>query len=210
MVSSCSNKKYKLSELYEDADYDKVFYKDRCINENNLEQHLIVTYSIKYRNYQRTIRERQIEIAKKYIASPSKLSKNRANDPKRFVEQGHCTKDGEIADKVVTSLNQDQIDTEAQYDGLYAVCTNLEYDVSDIIRINQKCWEIEECFRIMKTEFKARPVYLSRKDSITAHFTTCFTALVINKILEQKIEKKIHLRRTNRHDTFYGYDDCSW
>ena len=185
-----SNKKYKLSELDEDADYDKIFYKDRWINEDNLEQHLIVTYSIKYRNYQRTIRERQVERAKKYIESPSKLSKNRANDPKRFVEQGHCTKDGEIADKVVTSLNQGQIDTEAQYDGLYAVCTNLEYDASDIIRINQKRWEIEECFRIMKTEFKARPVYLSRKDRITAHFTTCFTALVIYRILEQKIEKK--------------------
>ena len=185
-----SNQKYKLNELDEDADYDKVFYKDRWINEDNLEQHLIVTYSIKYRNYQRTIRERQVERAKKYIESPSKLSKNRANDPKRFVEQGHCTKDGEIADKVVTSLNQGQIDTEAQYDGLYAVCTNLEYDVSDIIRINQKRWEIEECFRIMKTEFKARPVYLSRKDRITAHFTTCFTALVIYRILEQKIEKK--------------------
>lgn len=185
-----SNKKYKLNELDEDADYDKVFYKDRWINEDNLEQHLIVTYSIKYRNYQRTIRERQVERAKKYIESPSKLSKNRANDPKRFVEQGHCTKDGEIADKVVTSLNQGQIDTEAQYDGLYAACTNLEYDVSDIIRINQKRWEIEECFRIMKTEFKARPVYLSRKDRITAHFTTCFTALVIYRILEQKIEKK--------------------
>lgn len=185
-----SNKKYKLSELDEDADYEKVFYKDRWINEDNLEQHLIVTYSIKYRNYQRTIRERQIERAKKYIESPSKLTKNRANDPKRFVEQGHCTKDGEVADKVVTSLNQDQINTEAQYDGLYAVCTNLEYDVSDIIRINQKRWEIEECFRIMKTEFKARPVYLSRKDRITAHFTSCFTALVIYRILEQKIEKK--------------------
>ena len=185
-----SNKKYKLSELDEDADYEKVFYKDRWINEDNLEQHLIVTYSIKYRNYQRTIRERQIERAKKYIESPSKLTKNRANDPKRFVEQGHCTKDGEVADKVVTSLNQDQINTEAQYDGLYAVCTNLEYDVSDIIRINQKRWEIEECFRIMKTEFKARPVYLSRKDRITAHFTSCFTALVIYRILEQKTGKE--------------------
>ena len=185
-----SNKKYKLSELDEDADYEKVFCKDRWINEDNLEQHLIVTYSIKYRNYQRTIRERQIERAKKYIESPSKLTKNRANDPKRFVEQGHCTKDGEVADKVVTSLNQDQINTEAQYDGLYAVCTNLEYDVSDIIRINQKRWEIEECFRIMKTEFKARPVYLSKKDRITAHFTSCFTALVIYRILEQKTGKE--------------------
>ena len=185
-----SNKKYKLSELDEQADYDKVFYKDRWINEDNLEQHLIVTYSIKYRNYQRTIRERQIERAKKFIESPSKLTKNRANDPKRFIEQGHCTPDGEVASKTITSLNQEQIDNEAKYDGLYAVCTNLEYDVSSIIKINQKRWEIEECFRIMKTEFKARPVYLSRKDRITAHFTTCFTALVVYRILEQKLNGK--------------------
>lgn len=185
-----SNKKYKLSELDEETDYEKVFYKDRWINENNLEQHLIVTYSIKYRNYQRTIRERQIERAKKFVESPSKLTKNRANDPKRFIEQGHYTPDGEIASKTITSLNQKQIDNEAKYDGLYAVCTNLEYDVSSIIKINQKRWEIEECFRIMKTEFKARPVYLSRKDRITAHFTTCFTALVIYRILEQKLNEK--------------------
>ena len=185
-----SNKKYKLSELDEEADYDKVFYKDRWINEDNLEQHLIVTYSIKYRNYQRTIRERQIERAKKFIESPSKLKKNRANDPKRFIEQGHCTPDGEVASKTITSLNQEQIDNEAKYDGLYAVCTNLEYDVSSIIKINQKRWEIEECFRIIKTEFKARPVYLSRKDRITAHFTTCFTALVVYRILEQKLNGK--------------------
>lgn len=183
-----SNKKYKLSELDEETDYDKVFYKDRWINEDNLEQHLIVTYSIKYRNYQRTIRERQIERAKKFVESPSKLAKNRANDPKRFIEQGHCTPDGEVASKTITSLNQEQIENEAKYDGLYAVCTNLEYDVSSIIKINHKRWEIEECFRIMKTEFKARPVYLSRKDRITAHFTTCFTALVIYRILEQKLK----------------------
>lgn len=185
-----SNKKYKLSELDEETDYDKIFYKDRWINENNLEQHLIVTYSLKHRNYQRAIRNRQIERAKKIMESPSKLTKNRANDPKRFIEQGHCTSDGEVASKTITSLNQEQIDNEEKYDGLYAVCTNLEYDVSGIIKINQKRWEIEECFRIMKTEFKARPVYLSRKDRITAHFTTCFTALVIYRILEQKLNEK--------------------
>lgn len=185
-----SSKKYRLSELDEEADYDKVFYKDRWINEDHLEQHLIVTYSIKYHNYQRTIRDCQVERAKKFVESPSKLTKNRANDPKRFIEQGHCTLDGEAASKTITSLNQAQIDNEEKYDGLYAVCTNLEYDVAGIIKINQKRWEIEECFRIMKTEFKARPIYLSRKDRITAHFTTCFTALVIYRILEQKLKEK--------------------
>lgn len=185
-----SKKIYKISELNEKTDYDKVFCKDRWINEDGLEQHLIITYSIKYRNYQRTIRERQIERAKQLVASPSKLSKKKANDPKRFVEQDHCTPEGEIAGKTVTALNQEQIDNEAKYDGFYAVCTNLEYDVSGIIRINQKRWEIEECFRIMKTEFRARPVYLSRKDRITAHFTTCFTALIIYRILEKKLNDK--------------------
>ena len=182
------NKIYKLGELDEELDFEKVFYKDRWINENGLEQHLIVTYSLKYRNYQRLIRGRQVERANKYIVSPSRLSKTNSNDPKRFVEQEHCTNDGEIASKTITSIKQSQIDAEAKYDGFYAVCTNLEYSVTDIIRINKKRWEIEECFRIMKSEFKARPVYLSREDRIRAHFTTCFTALIIYRILEKKLK----------------------
>ncbi len=183
-------KKYKLSELDEEKDHDKVFYKDRWMNEDDLEQHLIVTYSIRYRNYQRTVRERQIERARRFVENPSSLSKKKPNDPKRFIELGHCTADGEAASRTIPSLNQEQIDKESKYDGFYAVCTNLDYDAAKIIRINQKRWEIEECFRIMKTEFKTRPVYLSRKDRITAHFTTCFTALVIYRILEKKLEEQ--------------------
>ena len=185
-----SDRKYKLSELDEEKDCDRVFYKDRWINENDLEQHLIVTYSIKYRNYQRAVRGRQIVRAEKLAENPSSLSRKKENDPKRFVMQEHCTTDGEAAEKTITSLDQNRIDNEMKYDGFYAVCTNLEDDVSDIIRINQKRWEIEECFRIMKTEFKARPVYLSRRDRITAHFTTCFTALVIYRMLEKKLENR--------------------
>lgn len=185
-----SNRIYKLSELDEEKDCDRVFYKDRWINENDLEQHLIVTYSIKYRNYQRAVRRRQIVRAEKLAENPSSLSRKKENDPKRFVMQEHCTTDGEAAEKTITSLDQNRIDNEMKYDGFYAVCTNLEDDVSDIIRINQKRWEIEECFRIMKTEFKARPVYLSRRDRITAHFTTCFTALVIYRMLEKKLENR--------------------
>lgn len=185
-----SNRRYKLSELDEEKDCDRVFYKDRWINENDLEQHLIVTYSIKYRNYQRAVRGRQIVRAEKLAENPSSLSRKKENDPKRFVMQEHCTTDGEAAEKTITSLDQNRIDNEMKYNGFYAVCTNLEDDVSDIIRINQKRWEIEECFRIMKTEFKARPVYLSRRDRITAHFTTCFTALVIYRMLEKKLENR--------------------
>lgn len=161
-----SSKTYKLSELDEKADYDKTFFKDRWINEDGLEQHLIVTYSIKYKEYQKWIRERQIERAKKYVAAPSKLNKKNPNDPKRFVDQEHCTADGEIANHPITSLDQEQIDKESRYDGFYAVCTDLEDAPSSIIRINQKRWEIEECFRIMKTEFKARPVYFPERTAL--------------------------------------------
>ena len=103
---------------------------------------------------------------------------------------GNVADYGEAASRTIPSLNQEQIDKESKYDGFYAVCTNLDYDAAKIIRINQKRWEIEECFRIMKTEFKTRPVYLSRKDRITAHFTTCFTALVIYRILEKKLKEQ--------------------
>lgn len=191
-----SSKTYKLSELDEKADYDKTFFKDRWINEDGLEQHLIVTYSIKYKEYQKWIRERQIERAKKYVAAPSKLNKKNPNDPKRFVDQEHCTADGEIANHPITSLDQEQIDKESRYDGFYAVCTDLEDGPSSIIRINQKRWEIEECFRIMKTEFKARPEYLSRKDRITAHFMTCFIALIIYRILEKKLDEAFTCEET--------------
>lgn len=182
-----SNKTYNIRELDEDADYDKTFYKDRWICEDGLEQHLIVTFSLKHKRYQQAIRESQLDRAKKFLKNPAKLKKNIPNDPKRFIHQEHCTADGEVAEKTVTTLNEDRISLEEKYDGFYAVCTNLEDDAPAIIKINQRRWEIEECFRIMKSEFKARPVFLSRKDRITAHFMTCFTALVIYRILEKKL-----------------------
>ena len=185
-----SDKTYRLSEVDKEAYYEDTFYKSRWINEDGLEQHLIVTFSFKYRDYQCSIREQQLERAKKFINRPSSLKKKNANDPKRFVAQDHCTTDGEIASRSVAYLDETQITEEKKYDGFYAVCTNLEDDAPAIIRINQRRWEIEECFRIMKSEFKARPVYLSRKDRITAHFMTCFTALIIYRILEKKLGGK--------------------
>lgn len=184
---SGSRKTFKLSELDGNDHYDNIFYKDRWINEDGLEQHLIVTFSFKYRDYQRKIRNRQIERAEKLADNPSSLKKNRQNDPKRFIRQDHCTSDGVIADKTVTSIDEQMVWEEERYDGFYAVCTNLEDEVPTIISINQKRWQIEECFRIMKSEFQARPVYLSRKDRITAHFFTCFTALILYRILEKNL-----------------------
>ena len=185
-----SNKTYKISELNDEDDYSKVFYKDRWINEDGLEQQLIVTYSIKHKKYQESIRERQLERAKKLASKPSTINKPKTNDPKRFITQGHCTKDGELAEHTIISINEEQISKESKYDGFYAVCTNLEDSAITIVKINQKRWQIEECFRIMKSEFKARPVYLSKKDRITAHFMTCFTSLIVYRILEKKLNEK--------------------
>ena len=102
----------------------------RWINEDGVEQHLIVTFSFKYSDYQRKVRNHQLERAAKLADNPSALNKNRQNDPKRFVRQDHCTSEGEIADKIVTSIDEDVVREEERYDGFYAVCTNLEDDVS--------------------------------------------------------------------------------
>lgn len=182
---------YNIAELDETNDKDKIFHKERWIKEGGLEQRIIVTYSIKYRDYQRTIRNSQIERAYKAIDSyPEKLKRFNPNDFKRFIEKKHCTADGEVAEHEMYSINTELISKEEAFDGFYAVCTNLEDDASAIIRINKRRWEIEECFRSMKSEFKARPVYLSRDDRIEAHFLTCFISLVIYRLLEKKLNCK--------------------
>lgn len=186
-----SDKLYDISSIDENVHKDHIFYKERWIKENGLEQKLIVTYSIKYRDYMRNIRSTQIVRAQKVMdKNPDKISKSNQNDYKRFIEKTHCTSEGEIADKKVYSINQELITKEEAFDGFYAVCTNLEDGASEIIKVNKRRWEIEECFRIMKSEFKARPVYLSRDDRITAHFITCFIALVIYRLLEKKLVEK--------------------
>lgn len=170
---------------------DTIFYKERWINENGLEQKIIVTYSLKYKNYQRNIRNSQIERAQKLINSnPKSIGKPKQNDFKRFIEKTNTTKDGVVAEETYYNLNQEAINNESKYDGYYAVCTNLEDTAEEIIKVNKNRWEIEESFRIMKSEFKARPVYLSRDDRIKAHFTTCFLALTIFRYLEKKINSK--------------------
>jgi transposase len=185
------DKTYDIAQLDEETYKDKCFFKERWIKENGLEQKLVVTYSIKYKNYQRQIRNSQIERAQKLLDSnPTKISKSNQNDYRRFIKKTSCTPDGEIADKELYALNTQTIVTEEAYDGFYAVCTNLEGSAQEIIRINQRRWEIEECFRIMKSEFKARPVYLSREDRIKAHFTTCFMSLIIYRLLENKLGSK--------------------
>jgi len=188
----------KLDEMLEKATpEDKakirahVFFKERWIKENDFEQRLIITYSIKYRDYQRKIRNSQIERAQKVIATnPTKIKKCNANDYKRFIHKTSCTTDGEVAENEIYSIDAALIQKEEAFDGFYGVCTNLEDDVSEIIKVNHRRWEIEECFRIMKNEFKARPVYLSKDDRIEAHFTTCFISLIIYRLLEKRLNEE--------------------
>ena len=166
------------------------FYKETWFNENDIEQKYIVTFSLKYRSYQRKIRNEQIARAERALASSIKQERTRQSDYKRFITRIPVTENGEVAECTQYALNEAKIREEEQYDGFYAVATNLDDDPEAIIRINHGRWEIEECFRIMKHEFKARPVYLSRDARISAHFTICFLALTLFRYLEKMLGHK--------------------
>ena len=194
---------YNINDLNDIDDYNKIYYKDRWVKEDlsqrkakngaiPLEQHLIVSFSLKYQKYQRKIRQGQIERAQALIDSGRyKQRPKNQNDPHRFIGHETMTDSGEACSKDVPFLNADAIYEEEKHDGFYSVCTNLEnMEINQIININKKRWEIEECFRIMKTEFKARPVYLQREDRIKAHFITCYIALFVFRILEKRLDEK--------------------
>lgn len=185
------NSKIDLRTLDEsDPDvFNTVYYKEIPLVTDYLDETLIVTYSPKYKAYQRALRARQIERAEKMIEAPGrKLKGKNQNDPSRFIQKTSVTGDGEIAEKAIYELDTERIKSEEMYDGFYAVVTNLEDDPAEIIKINRRRWEIEENFRIMKSEFEARPVYVQREDRIKAHFLTCYISLLVYRLLEQKLE----------------------
>lgn len=215
-----SKKAYDISEIEDTPENrNRIFYKQMLVEGYDEErdiafdQTLIVTYSLKYKLYQQTIRERQIERAKKYLQHPAQYDKHSVTDAKRFIKKTPVTNDGEIAEKAAYELNINAIEEEAKYDGFYAVCTNLDDDPAEIAMINHDRWEIEESFRIMKSEFDARPVYLHRDDRIKAHFLTCFISLMIYRILEKQLDSSFTceeiintLRKMNvRKVGEYGY-----
>ena len=176
-----------LDEKEEDV-FNSIYYKEIPVVTGNMDENLIITYSPKYKAYQRKIRSRQIERAKKIIETPGRKHKGKnQNDPMRFVKKTSVTPDGEIAEKKVYDIDLEQIKKEEMYDGFYAVITNLEGDIRKIININKQRWEIEENFRIMKTDFEARPVYVRREDCIKAHFMTCYISLLLYRLLERKL-----------------------
>lgn len=168
--------------------YNTIYYKEYPLVTGDMDETVIITYSPKYKAYQSKIRNTQIDRAKKMIQSSDKTRKGKgSNDPARFIQRTAVTEDGEIAQKNIYELDKAKILEESMYDGFYAVITNLEGDIREIININKQRWEIEENFRITKSEFEARPVFVRREDRIKAHFLTCFISLLAYRLLEKKL-----------------------
>lgn len=168
--------------------FHTIYYKEVPLVTGSMNETIIVTYSPKYKAYQQKIRGRQVERAMNMIQGPGKCRRGKnQNDPARFIHKTSVTPDGEIADQALYALDEERIREEAMYDGFYAVVTNLEDDPSEIIKINKRRWEIEENFRIMKSDFEARPVYVQRDDRIKAHFLTCYISLLVYRLLEKKL-----------------------
>lgn len=188
-VDGSSQKRVSIDEIdFESIENkERLFYKELPL-EKPMKERLIVTFSPKYALYQKKIRENQIERAMKMIKN-GKLKKVRKNpnDPARFIEKIITNENGEVIEEHYV-MDVQKIKDEEMYDGFYAITTNLEDDdIKTIIAVSERRWQIEECFRIMKTDFKARPVYVQKEDSIEAHFLTCFISLIIYRLLADKL-----------------------
>ena len=209
------NKTVNFDEIELDNNYMKqLYYKEEPYTTKKLHQRLIVTYSPKYAQYQKKVRQEQIERAQQMIKNKkSRKTKRNPNDPARFVRVTSVTEHGEVAEQKYYNLDNEQIEKEARFDGFYAVCTDLLDDsIEDILKVSEGRWEIEESFRIMKTEFKSRPVYVQRADHIKAHFLICYMSLLIYRLLEKMLNDKYTtsqiikaLREMKVLDTEYGY-----
>ena len=191
-----SEEEYDLAEMDPAACYDWLFCRERGVilgkkKEQRLEQRMIVTFSFKYQAYLRYVREQQTARAQAILdrGDATVLKKKSPNDAKRYIKAEHFTGDGELAQLDSFSLNQEMIEQEERFDGFYAICTDLDDPAPAVIKLNSGRWVIEGGFRIMKTDFDARPVYVQRDDRIKAHFLTCFLALLIYKYLEKKVNR---------------------
>ena len=200
-----SNKSININKINKyDSKNKNIYYKEMLIKRTKtdaktkekitLEERMIVTFSPKYAAYQKNIRDSQISRAKEIIEKhPEQFSKLPQNNAKRFIQKENITKDGECAEKYKLYYKESLEKYEAQFDGLYALCVpeKVEGNIEEILQISRGRWEIEESFRIMKSEFKARPVYLHLEERIRAHFTICYLALLIYRILEkEKLQDK--------------------
>lgn len=187
---------YKI--IVADSAFDLGLYEDKQFKNGNtrkvkskavVKQKVIITFSRKAMEYQRYIRNRQIERAKAMLSdlNPDTYKKG-PNDVTRFIKRTSATRTGECATDLY-ELDLDKIAEEEKYDGFYAVATNLDDDVRTIIGISSNRYKIEDCFRVMKTNLSARPVYHHKRDRIIAHFMICYTALLIHRLLQTKLDR---------------------
>lgn len=194
--------------------YEEKVYKNgrtkKVKAKGTLHQYIIVTFSRKMMEYQRTIRERQLERAKKLLRlkDPEKIKKG-PNDIRRFLKNTS-------SDTANYVLDMDKIHEEEKYDGFYAVATNLDDSAKDILAVAQNRYKIEDCFRIMKTNFDARPVFLRKPERIRAHFLICYTALLIYRLMECKLDDNLthvttsNLIKTLRNMNVVNMDDMCY
>lgn len=169
---------------------DRTFWRERWIKNEatGFEQRMIVTFSFKYRDYLRWLRNRQIARAEKMVKKGTS-GKRRPNSADRYIAEIHATAEGELAVYKTMALNLDAISEEERYDGFYAICTDLSNPASEIIALNHNRWESEDAFRVIKTDFRGRPAFVWTDEHIKAHFLTCFIALLIYRILEKRLPK---------------------
>ena len=165
----------------------------------SLKQYVIITFSRKSREYQRHIRNQQIERAKKILEtlSPDEYKKG-PNDVTRFITKKNPNSKDEY------TIDYDKIAEEEKYDGFYAIATNLDDDAKEIFKINAQRYKIEDCFRILKTDFVSRPYYHRTRAHIIAHFMICYTALLIYRLLEVKLnsfDRDLHFSSRNIIET---------
>ena len=161
-----------------------------------IEESLYVTFSIKYFLYQQDLLSKHIARAEKLIGSKD-ISTNGKDIISRLIKSEYKTEDGISATKQITSIDDNAIEEESKYNGFYAVASNLETSIYEIIRINSSRWKIEQSFRILKTDFDARPAYTSTPENIRGHFAICYMALLIYRILE----RQLLLQDENNHFT---------
>lgn len=185
---------YDISALDLEAEKEALYYRERWFKENrsnvkDYEERLIVTFSPKYALYQRQLRAQHIEKALRMIENKSEKSRQTQQDPRRLIATTHCTAEGEVAEKSVMGLDMGAIGREEVMDGLNCIATRLEDSVGDILHVNGFRYEIEHLFRVTKTEFDARPVYLRREDRIRAHFAICFVALLLLKAFQKQVNE---------------------
>lgn len=178
---------YDLGEIDLDEYADDTFYKECLTDEKAFEEHLIVTYSRKYDIYQKELRAKQIERAITKINRGEIKRPKSPNDCRRFMKDTYFDDKGNPIKPITTAvLDKEQITAEERFDGFNALATSLDDDPCTIIRVNSWRWEIEECFRIEKSDIEMRPVYVKKPERITAHFFVCFIALLILKIMQKQ------------------------